>query len=62
MEVEILNVPRVLRRDLLHAVLSVALVVEVDSAEFSLQFGANVFQGEIFVDSEETPMRDVDGL
>ena len=58
-EVEVLDVPGVLGRDHLHAVLSVALLVEINAVELALKVSTDILQLEVLVHPDETPMAHV---
>ena len=55
-EVQVLDVPRVLRSDLLQTILAVAALVEVDSAELALELRSDVLHGEVLVYADEAPV------
>jgi len=61
-EVHALNVPGVFGTDLLQTVVSLPVVFKVYPAELSLNFCADVVQGEVLVDHDVSPMRDSECL
>ena len=61
-EVKVLDVPGILSRDHFHAVLAIALFVEVIAIEFAFEMCANVLQLEVLINSDETPMTHVNSL
>lgn len=62
MKVKVLDVPGVLGGDHLHAILAVALLVEVDTIEFALEMSADVLQLEVLVHPDEAPMAHMHSL
>ena len=62
MEVKVLDVPGILRSDHFHTILTVAFLMEVDSVEFALELSADIFEEEVLIDSNETPMAHMDRL
>ena len=56
MKVEALDVPRVLSSYHLHAVLPIALLMEVNSVEFTLELRPNVLQLKVLIHCNEAPM------
>ena len=61
-EIETLDIPWIIRCDLFDTVLAIFCFDEIDARETTLEFGSNILKCKIFVDSDETPMRNTDCL
>ena len=58
-EVEVLDIPRVLGIDFLDTVISIAILVEVNSVELSLELWTNILHHEELINSNKAKVRDM---
>lgn len=58
-EVQVLYVPGVLCRELSQAILAIAFAGEIKTVEFALESSSDIFKREIFIYSDESPVRDM---